>query len=43
MIQLIFSIILLAATSLTSIDAASSSDQDTKIVKRLDDGQPLVE
>lgn len=43
MIQLIFSIILLAATSLSSIDTTSSSDKDTKIVKRLDDGQPLVE
>lgn len=43
MIQLIFSMILLAAFSLTSVDGSASSGQDTKVVKRLDDGQPLVD
>ena len=46
MIQLVFSMVLLAAVSLTSIDTAANAEdvkKTTRILKRLDDGQPLVD
>ncbi|MDW3191212.1 MAG: hypothetical protein R8G66_02570 [Cytophagales bacterium] len=43
MIQLIFSTILLLSANFATLDAHPDTDQDTKILKRLDDGQPLVE
>jgi hypothetical protein len=46
MIQLVFSMVLLVAVSFTSLETASSTDDGKKtarILKRLDDGQPLVD